>query len=217
MAGLAPRDIPNIITILRIVLVVPTTWFLWESKYVEAFYLMLVAGVSDALDGYLARRFKWQSNLGATLDPLADKLLVAAVFVVFTFQGHIPLWVAIIVLLRDTTIIAGAGVYKLLYEEVHIAPTMISKINTTLQIVTLLLVLFSLLPAGVLSEIAAALTDPWCFYLLAILGVGSGLDYIFTWGSKAYREGKKRKRYRSLRELQELRRAADLPRKRDAS
>ena len=63
----------------------------------DAFTLMLIAGVSDAFDGFLARRFNWQSRLGAALDPLADKLLVACVFVVFTLQGHIPIWIAIIV------------------------------------------------------------------------------------------------------------------------
>ena len=66
-------NLPNIITVFRILLVIPTAWLLWESRVMEAFVLMLVAGVSDALDGYLARRFKWMSKLGATLDPLADK------------------------------------------------------------------------------------------------------------------------------------------------
>ena len=116
MAGLALRHIPNVITVLRIALVVPTAWLLWHERYFDAFILMLIAGVSDALDGFLARRFNWISKFGATLDPLADKLLVTAMFVIFTFQSHIPLWVALIVLLRDFTIVIGAGVYKVLYE-----------------------------------------------------------------------------------------------------
>lgn len=189
-------QLPNIITVIRILLVMPTAWLLWQTRYTEAFWLMVIAGVSDALDGFLARRFAWQSKLGATLDPLADKLLVAALFVVFTFQGHIPLWVAIIVLARDFIIVAGAGVYKLLYEEVDIAPTFISKANTAMQIIMLLLLLVSLLPLGAISDTAAAVTDPYCFYILAVLGVGSGLDYVLTWGSKAYREGKRRKHYK---------------------
>ena len=139
-------QLPNIITILRIILVFPISWMLWESRFMEAFVLVIIAGVSDALDGFLARRFNWMSQLGATLDPLADKFLVAAVFVVFTLQGLIPLWVAIIVLARDFIILAGAGVYKLLYEEVEIAPTFVSKANTACQIVTLCVLLASLLP-----------------------------------------------------------------------
>ena len=188
-------NIPNIITVLRILLVFPTAWFLWEARFLEAFVLMIVTGLSDALDGYLARRFNWMSRLGATLDPLADKFLVAAVFIVFTLQGHIPLWVAAIVLVRDFTIVAGAGVYKLLYEEVEISPTFLSKANTAMQIITLCLVLASLLPFGLLTEFAAQAVQP-CFYLLAVLGFGSGLDYVVTWGSKAHRESKRRKQYK---------------------
>ena len=191
--------IPNIITLLRIALVVPIAWLLWENRHLESFYLMIVAGVSDAFDGFLARRFNWQTRLGAVLDPLADKFLVAAVFVVFTLQGHIPLWVAAIVLVRDFVIIAGAGVYKFLYEEVEIAPTFLSKANTALQIIILILILASFLPLGVISLIAGDLVSPWGFVILAVLGIGSGLDYVFTWGSKAYREGKKRRQRYSVR------------------
>ncbi len=190
------RHIPNIITALRIILVFPTTWLLWQARYQDAFILMAVAGVSDALDGFLARRFNWMSKLGAAMDPLADKMLVAAMFVVFTLQGHIPLWVAIIVLGRDFTIVAGAGVYKLLYEEVEIAPTFVSKANTAMQIIMLLLLMVSLLPLEIIAPIARQLVDPYCFYILAVLGVSSGLDYVFTWGSKAYRQGKQRKLYK---------------------
>lgn len=189
-------QIPNVITVLRIILVIPIGYLLWQNAHVDAFVLMLVAGVSDALDGFLARRFQWLSRLGATLDPLADKLLVACVFVVFTLQGHIPLWVAIIVLVRDFTIVAGAGVYKVLYEEVEIAPTFVSKANTATQITVLLLILVGLLPVGIFSEISRILVDPYGFYILAILGLVSGIDYVFKWGSKAYREGKKRKLYK---------------------
>ena len=189
-------QIPNIITILRILLVVPTGWLLWQERYPEAFGLMAVAGVSDALDGFLARRFNWMSKLGAALDPLADKLLVAVMFVVFTMQELIPLWVAIIVLIRDFVIVAGAGVYKVLYEEVEISPTFVSKANTAMQIVTLLLLMASLLGVEFLSPLAGQLVNPYCFYILAVLGVSSGIDYIVTWGSKAYRQGKQRKLYK---------------------
>jgi cardiolipin synthase len=195
VAWLKLQYLPNLITVVRILLVLPTAWLMWEHRYRDAFMLMAIAGISDALDGFLARRFNWMSKFGATLDPLADKFLVAAVFVVFTLQGHIPLWVAFIVLFRDTTIVVGAGVYKLLYESVEIHPTFVSKANTAMQIVTLLLLMASLLAVEGISDIAALLVDPYCFYILAVLGISSGVDYIVTWGSKAYREGKKRKQY----------------------
>lgn len=189
-------QIPNVITILRILLVIPIGMLLWQNRHIEAFVLMLIAGISDAFDGFLARRFDWISPLGATLDPLADKFLVACVFVVFTLQGHIPLWVAFIVLFRDFTIVAGAGVYKVLYEEVEISPTFLSKANTAMQIIVLLLILLSLLPFGAIGRMSYAVVDPYCFYTLAVLGLVSGVDYVFTWGSRAYREDKKRKLYK---------------------
>ena len=188
-------NLPNIITILRIVLVLPTAWMLWESRFLEAFVLMVVAGVSDALDGFLARRFGWMSKLGASLDPLADKFLVAAIFIVFTYQGHIPVWLALIVLFRDFMIVIGAGVFKLLYEEVEISPTLLSKANTAMQFVTLCLLMGSFLPLGLVADIAAGATVP-CFYILAVLGVSSGLDYMVIWGSKAHRAGQKSKLYK---------------------
>lgn len=188
-------QIPNIITVIRILLVLPTTWLLLDTRYTEAFLLMAVAGVSDALDGFLARRFNWMSKFGAAMDPLADKLLVAAMFVVFTMQGIIPIWVALIVLFRDFVIVAGAGVYKLLYEEVEISPTFVSKANTATQIVVLLLLMLSLLPFEG-AAVARQVADPFGFYILAVLGVSSGIDYVITWGSKAYRQSKQRKIYK---------------------
>ena len=102
MIELSPRQIPNLITLARIALVFPTTWLLWEARYVEGMILMSIAGASDALDGWLARKFSWGSRFGAAMDPVADKLLVAAMFLVFTWQGHIDLWLTAIVLGRWT-------------------------------------------------------------------------------------------------------------------
>lgn len=191
--------LPNVITGIRILLVIPIGWLLWQNRHVDAFALMLIAGLSDALDGFLARRFQWMSKLGATLDPLADKLLVAMVFVVFTLQGHIPLWIAFIVLVRDFVIVAGAGVYKILYEEIHIAPTFLSKANTAMQLITLLLMMFAMLDVQTISRVADVLVDPYCFYILAVLGIASGVDYVFTWGTKAFRKSKRRRSFKHPR------------------
>ena len=179
---------PNIITMLRILLVVPTGWLLWTAMYPEALILMAIAGASDAMDGALARRYRWGSQFGAAMDPVADKLLVVVMFVIFTLQGHIPLWVAIVVVVRDTIILGGAGVYRLLFKEIEMSPTFASKANTAMQIVTVLLMLLALCEFGMLSEIATRLVDPWCFYILAVLGVGSGIDYVITWSAKAWRK-----------------------------
>lgn len=183
-------QLPNIITVLRILLVIPTGWLLLESRYVEALVLMALAGASDALDGWMARRFGWTSRFGAAMDPVADKLLVAAMFVIFTVQGHIPIWVAAIVLGRDAVIMTGAGVYRLFFEPIEFAPTFISKANTAAQIVLLLALLLGLCGFGALSALAMRLVDPWCFYFLAVLGLVSGVDYVITWGLKAWRHGR---------------------------
>lgn len=178
--------LPNAITVVRILLVLPTGWLLWQRDYLSALVLMAIAGSSDALDGWMARRFHWQSRLGAALDPIADKLLVAVMFITFTWQGHIPLLVAIIVLGRDFVILSGAAIYRVLYGPYDPAPTFVSKANTAMQIVTVLLAMLELCDVGVASAVAAQLLDPYCFYLLAVLGLVSGVDYIVTWGRRAW-------------------------------
>ena len=183
-------QIPNIITVIRILLVVPTAWLLWEMRYVDALILMSIAGASDALDGWLARRFRWTSKFGAAMDPIADKLLVAVLFVVFTIQGHIPLWVAIIVLTRDSVIMVGAGIYPLLFERISLEPTFVSKANTAMQIIMLLMLLLSFCGFGWLSDLSGRLVDPFLFYVLAVLGVSSGIDYVITWGQRAWKKGR---------------------------
>jgi len=185
-------QLPNAITLLRILLVVPITWLLWQTRYPEALALVAIAGASDAVDGLLARRFGWGTAFGALMDPLADKIMVVAVFLVLTLQGLIPLWLAAVVVGRDAVILAGAGVYRAWFREIAMSPTFISKVNTAVQIVVLLLVLFGLCGFGGPSELALAAADPWSFYLVAGLSVASGLDYVVTWSLKAWRNARLR-------------------------
>ena len=180
-------QLPNLITALRMLLVLPAAWLLWLGRYPEALVVVGVAGASDALDGELARRFGWRSAFGSMMDPIADKLLVLVVFAIFTVQGHIPLWLALVVIGRDLVILTGAGIYRLMFREIELAPTLASKANTAMQILMLLLLLLGLCGFGALSEAALAIVDPWSFYLLAVLGFGSGVDYVITWSLKAWR------------------------------
>lgn len=182
--------VPNLITVVRIFLIFPTAWLLWEGFYVDALILTAAAGASDAVDGWLARRLDAVSRLGAALDPVADKLLVAAIFVIFAIQGHLPLWLAVIVLGRDAVIMAGAASYRLLFGRIEFSPTYLSKANTAMQIATALLVLLWLCRFGDISAVIGVVMDPWGFYLLAALGVASGLDYVITWGLRAWREAR---------------------------
>lgn len=184
------HHIPNIISVIRILLVIPTALALWQHHYTQALVLMTIAGVSDAVDGAVARRFNWMSELGKALDPIADKLLVGVMIVVFTLQGHLPLWVALIVLSRDVIILAGAAIYRRWFERVGFNPTFLSKANTAIQIITLLLLLVALCDFAKLSAWAAALVDPHLFYVLAVLGVASGVDYVVTWGQRGLKTGR---------------------------
>lgn len=183
-------NLPNVITVARICMVFPTAWLLWEGMYVPALILTTVAGASDAVDGWLARHFDAVSQFGAALDPVADKLLVAAIFVIFAVQGHLPVWLAVIILGRDAVIMAGAAVYRLLFGHIEFSPTLLSKANTAMQIATALLVLVWLCRFGLLSELIGTIMDPFGFYVLATVGLASGLDYVITWSRRAWREAR---------------------------
>ena len=185
--------IPNTITVMRIVLVFPTAWFLWRSQYVDALIVMAIAGASDAIDGWLARRLNAVSRFGSAFDPLADKLLVAVTFVVFTLQGQLPLWLVLVVIGRDLVIMSGASVYRMLFGTIDFAPTLLSKANTAVQIVVLLLVLVVLCDFPGVNEVLAPLVDPWSFWLLAALAVVSGVDYVISWSMRAVREARARR------------------------
>jgi cardiolipin synthase len=135
------KYIPNLICIARILLVAPIVWSLLEDDYGLALFLVLTAGLSDALDGYLARRFDWRTRLGGLLDPAADKLLMLSLFVTLSWLGWVPTWFTAIVIGRDVIIVAGIVAYQALVEPVRGNPTPASKLNTVLQIVFALLVI----------------------------------------------------------------------------
>ena len=109
---------------------------------------MLIASFSDALDGALARRYHWKTDLGRLLDPLADKFLVAAVFIVFTLQNLIPLWLVLLTLGRDLILLAGGTLYRVIIGYIKVQPSLVSKANTAMQMLVLSLLMASQLPIG---------------------------------------------------------------------
>ena len=189
MSGRIVRQIPNMITVARVIAVAPTAWCLWVGLYLDALILMAIAGASDAVDGWLARRFGWGSRFGAAVDPLADKVLVGTLFVVLTLRGHLPLWVAGIAVGRDLVILAGAGVYRIMFGHLDFSPTLLSKANTFLQIVVSLVILLSLCDLPRVSALATEVT-PASVWLVAGTGIASGVDYVFTWGRRAMIESR---------------------------
>ena len=189
------NQIPNFLTICRILIIFPTLWLLYFNQYRDALILIVIAGLSDALDGYLAKAFDWKSRLGSILDPVADKFLIASSFLVLTLQGVVPVWVTVIVLGRDLVIFAGAISYRILYKRLEIAPSILSKLNTAFQIFAVIYLVLSL--SGYLyfpSEIEVLLR-PYLFYLLAFLGFISGVDYVVVWSRKAVRHWLLRPKY----------------------
>lgn len=128
-------SIPNLITIARVMLVPIVFWLLLDGRNTLAFLVFVFAGISDAIDGFLAKRFHWETELGAYLDPLADKLLIVSIFLALGFRGELPSWLVIAVVSRDLLIVAGVVLAWLLGKPLAIRPIGVSKANTAAQIV----------------------------------------------------------------------------------
>lgn len=172
--------LPNAISLLRIALIAPILLLILEGAFGWALALFLLAGFSDGLDGYLAKRFAWHTRLGALLDPVADKLLVAGLFITLAYTQDIPVWLAAVVILRDVVIVAGATVYNFFVRPVQGEPTRVSKLNTSLQ---LLFLLFVISRAGFDWPEPITLTVLGASVLVTV--VISGVDYVWSWSRRA--------------------------------
>jgi cardiolipin synthase len=177
--------IPNLICVARIVLVVPIVLNLLSADYLMALALIFVAGFSDGLDGFLAKNFQWRTRLGGILDPLADKLLLVSVIMTLTYLGLTPLWLACVVIGRDLTIVTGGTIYNFLIGPVEPDPSLISKLNTGLQLLYMLFVIshqaFEWPQSIVIVVIGAG---------VFVTSVISGLDYVLRWSAKAIAAGR---------------------------
>ena len=183
------RHIPNALCILRMLLVVPVAWLLVTDKYWLTLAMFAFAAMTDGLDGFLAKRCGWTSELGKILDPLADKILLVGVFITLAAIGVVPLWLAATAVLRDVTITAGAITYKSLYSygELQGRPTAISKLNTLCQIIYLLLVV-----AARAGDFAPQVAITVLGALVFVTTIVSGLDYVITYSRKAIEVSRRR-------------------------
>lgn len=179
------RWLPNAISLLRIALVPPIVFLVVDARYDIALALFVIAGFSDGLDGYLAKRFQWHTRIGALLDPIADKLLVAGTFIVLVYTAQIPLWMGLLVIFRDVVIVGGATVYNFVIRPVEGEPTRISKLNTALQLLFVVFVLsraaFDWPPEITITVLGAA---------VVVTVVISGIDYVVSWANRARQGGK---------------------------
>lgn len=176
------HQIPNAVTLGRIVLIAPIVWLLAEEQYLLAIPLLALAGLSDALDGWLVRRYQWHTKLGAWLDPTADKLLMLGIYAAVTLSGLLPAWLFFVVVGRDIWLTAGSLLYRVWVGPLTIRPLLISKVNTLLQIT---LVLVAIAQGG-----PVALDPIWVRLLIlavALTTLVSGLAYTIQWGVYAWR------------------------------
>ena len=174
------RQLPNAITCVRMLLVLPLVWGLHAGDYRTTLAIALVAGVSDALDGWLAKRFGWQTWLGGVLDPIADKLLLDASFIGLWMAGAIPGWLAALVVGRDVVIVAGATAYHFRVGKVEGNPTLLSKATTVVQILMVLALLVGLAWRPLPAIASVGLT-----WSIAALTLASGIDYVVRWSLRA--------------------------------
>lgn len=177
------KDIPNLLTMSRLAMIPPIIYLIATHAYQHALLLFFIAGFTDALDGFLAKKFKWQSSLGSILDPVADKLLIISSYLVLSYVGHIPWWLTFAIISRDAIIFIGALFYSYNIDELeYMQPSVVSKINTFSQIFLVLLVLFSL----AFNIVEQTWIDSVVYMVLTTTFL-SGADYVWTWGLKAWR------------------------------
>ncbi len=181
------RDIPNLLTILRMILILPVIWMLATRQFGVALLLFAIAGFTDGLDGFLAKHYQWQSRLGSILDPLADKLLLVASFATLTWLSLIPVWLLLLVLARDILIVTGGLAYHYIIGSFDLTPLWSSKINTVVQILLVLAVIFQQCGIAELQNVVDA-----GIWLVAASVVISGTEYILVWGMRAWQQHNKK-------------------------
>jgi cardiolipin synthase len=174
------RQIPNVITAIRILLVAPIAVALAEHRLVITIVLFGIAAASDAADGFLAKRFGWQTELGAALDPIADKLLLVTVFITLSLMKLVPLWLMEAAVARDVIIVLGALLYRYWFGPLKLRASVVSKFNTLCQAAFIMAVVgreeFAVPPAWAVTVLGA---------LVFATVMVSGIDYVLIYGRRA--------------------------------
>lgn len=173
-AGL--QHLPNLITLSRIALVPVLILLLKDQNYGAALLVFMAAGVSDALDGYLAKRLDVRTRLGGILDPAADKLLLVSTYVMLTILGDLPFWLMLVVAFRDLLIVGGYIAYTSHAGPVRMRPSVLSKINTLMQILLAMLIL-----AQRATGLDGTLWVGALVFVVLVTTVVSGAHYLWSW------------------------------------
>lgn len=161
-------------------MVIPIAFCLWSQNYLTALILFLIGGLSDGLDGFLARRYHWQTALGVILDPMGDKLMMLAAYLLLGWHNLLPWWLVALVIFRDLIIVLGTLLYRKFVGEAKLKPLFISKLNTTVQILLVLLVMLSQV-----INLHPLIIDGFV-WLVTATTLLSGYAYINEWGRRAW-------------------------------
>jgi cardiolipin synthase len=178
------RHLPNLLSSVRIVLILPIALTLAHHQPVATLWLFGAAALSDGLDGFLAKRCGWQTQLGGVLDPVADKLLLAAVFLILTLLESVPAWLTATVIARDCIIVAGAVAHRIWLGPVAARPSAISKFNTLCQVIFILVVV------GTQQFSWPRAWTVWLGALVFVTVIVSGIDYVLVYGRRAAQEAR---------------------------
>ena len=170
------RWVPNSLSVLRLLLVPVVLWHIWRDDAATAFILCVLAGATDGLDGWIARRFDATSRLGGMLDPLADKALMIGVYAALALKGWVPLWLVALVVVRDLSIVGVVALSHMLGRPEPVRPLLISRINTAMQIA---------LAAWLLASRGFAIQDgtvtALLVYVVALTTLVSAMAYLVRW------------------------------------
>ena len=173
-------NLPNLITFARICCVPVIVWLIVNNHLLASFWVTLAAGLSDAADGIIAKRFNRVTELGTYLDPIADKALLMCLFIALGHQGYIEVWLVILVVFRDVLIIGGALLFHTITHSLTMEPLKISKVNTATQLV---------LVVGVLGiegyQFEAGNVVDILTLIVALTTISSGAAYVYVWSGKA--------------------------------
>jgi len=174
------RHIPNAITILRLALIIPTCMSLYDGRVEIALILFAIAGFSDGLDGFLARRFDWVSAFGKLVDPLADKALMLVTTTTLTVMGELPPMLLFLIIAKDLAVVGGVFGYTSLAGFPEIAPMRTGKVTTFLQILLVMIVMLTLIPVTFVNPAWL----PALFWLVGIVTFIDGTLYLWIWTNK---------------------------------
>jgi cardiolipin synthase len=173
-------NIANVISIGRLLASPVAVWLIINREYQLAFMVFILAGISDAVDGFIAKKFDMETELGKYLDPMADKVLLVSVYVTLGATDILPNWLVILVVFRDVIIVGGAMLYHTVAKSLTVTPLIVSKINTAAQVA---------LAALVLCALAYGFLDHWSInaliYIVGVTTLLSGGAYVVTWSRKA--------------------------------